>query len=125
MSERRHLPETRKSLTHKFSVAGHEGYITVGLYDDGSPGEVFITMYKGGSTLSGFINAVAVLTSMCLQHGVSLETLVAKFKHTSFEPQGYTINRDIPQASSILDYVFTWLESRFKEDRNDTQATNG
>ncbi len=110
---RRHLPDTRDSITHKFDVAGHEGYITVGLFDDGTPGEVFITMAKEGSTVGGMMDAFATAISLCLQYGVPLESLVKKFSHQRFEPNGMTTNRDIPFAKSIVDYIFRWLGLRF------------
>ena len=111
---RRRLPDTRRSITHKFSISGHEGYLTVGVYDDGQPGELFIKMAKQGSTVSGLVDTIAVLTSLALQYGVPVETLARKFEHTRFEPSGHTTNRDeIPVASSISDYVFSWLGLRF------------
>ena len=112
---RRHLPDTRKSLTHKFSISGHEGYLTVGMYEDGSPGEVFIKMAKEGSTISGLVDTIAILTSMALQYGVPVENLARKFEHTRFEPSGHTTNRDIPEASSVPDYVFRWLARHFPQ----------
>jgi ribonucleoside-diphosphate reductase alpha chain len=116
---RRKLPDTRQSLTHKFSVAGHDGYITVGLYEDGKPGEIFITLGKAGSTLAGFADAFATAISFTLQHGVELRFLVNKFSHVRFEPSGFTGNSEIPIAKSIIDYVFRWLALRFlpAEDR--------
>jgi len=113
---RRRLPDTRRSVTHKFDVAGHEGYITVGLFDDESPGEVFITMAKEGSTVGGMMDAFATAISLCLQYGVPLESLVKKFSHQRFEPNGMTTNRDIPFAKSIVDYIFRWLGLRFLAD---------
>jgi ribonucleoside-diphosphate reductase alpha chain len=110
---RRRLPDTRLSKTHKFEVDGHEGYITVGMYEDGSPGEVFIQMSKQGSTLGGVMDSLAVLTSISLQYGVPLSVLVRKFIHTKFEPSGYTINPKIRIASSIIDYIFRWLALEF------------
>jgi ribonucleoside-diphosphate reductase alpha chain len=110
---RRRLPDTRNSKTHKFEVDGHEGYITVGLYEDGSPGEVFIMMSKQGSTLGGVMDSLAVLISINLQYGVPLSVLVRKFIHTKFEPAGMTINPKIPIASSIIDYIFRWLALEF------------
>jgi ribonucleoside-diphosphate reductase alpha chain len=103
------LPDTRQSVTHKFSVSGHEGYITVGQYENGQPGEIFITLGKAGSTLSGFADAFATAISFALQHGVELRFLVDKFTHVRFEPSGFTGNTDIPIAKSIVDYVFRWL----------------
>ena len=110
---RKRLADTRPSLTHKFSVGGHEGYITVGLYEDGSPGEVFLRMSKEGTVVSGLMDSIAVLTSIALQYGVPLESLVNKFSHVQFEPSGFTSNTDIPMAKSIIDYVFRWLGKRF------------
>ncbi|MFV1995463.1 MAG: vitamin B12-dependent ribonucleotide reductase, partial [Verrucomicrobiales bacterium] len=110
---RRSMPDTRSSLTHKFEIAGHEGYITVGLYESGEPGEVFIQMAKEGSTIGGLMDTVATLTSMALQYGVPLESLVKKFAYQRFEPSGFTKNPDIRNATSITDYVFRWLGCRF------------
>jgi ribonucleoside-diphosphate reductase alpha chain len=110
---RKHLPDERRSLTHKFSVAGHEGYITVGFYEDGRPGEVFLRMSKEGSVISGLMDTIATMTSVALQYGMPLESLVEKFSHKRFEPSGYTNNKDIPIAKSIVDYVFRWLGLKF------------
>ncbi len=110
---RRRLPDTRKALTHKFDVAGHEGYVTAGLYDDGQPGEVFITMAKEGSTIGGLMDAVATLVSVSLQYGVPVDSLVRKFEHVRFEPSGMTRNADIPMAKSLVDYIFRWLAMEF------------
>ncbi len=110
---RRRLPDTRQSITHKFSVAGHEGYLTVGLYEDGQPGELFITMAKEGSTIGGLMDVIGTCTSMALQYGVPLITLVDKFRHARFEPSGMTSNRDIPFAKSLIDYIFCWLGCQF------------
>ncbi len=110
---RRRLPDTRHSITHKFSVAGHEGYLTVGLYEDGQPGELFITMAKEGSTVGGLMDVIGTCTSMSLQYGVPLITLVDKFRHARFEPSGMTSNKDIPFAKSLIDYIFCWLGCRF------------
>jgi len=112
--QRKRLPDTRQSVTHKFSIAGHEGYLTVGLYPDGKPGEIFITVSKEGSTISGLMDAFATSISTGLQYGVHLESLIEKFKHCRFEPAGFTTNPDIPQVTSILDYIFKWLEKEFK-----------
>jgi len=112
-ARRRKLPDTRDSVTHKFSVAGHEGYITVGQYEDGQPGEIFITLGKAGSTLAGFADAFATAISFALQHGVELRFLVDKFTHVRFEPSGFTGNQAIPIAKSIVDYVFRWLALRY------------
>jgi ribonucleoside-diphosphate reductase alpha chain len=110
---RERLPDTRKSVTHKFSVGGHEGYITVGLYPDGRPGELFITMAKEGSTIGGLMDCFGTAVSMSLQYGVPLEVYVNKFSHTRFEPMGYTKNADIRIAKSIVDYIFRWLGITF------------
>ncbi|HEX5480819.1 MAG TPA: vitamin B12-dependent ribonucleotide reductase [Dehalococcoidia bacterium] len=110
---RRKMSDTRASLTHKFSIEGHEGYITVGLYDDGTPGEIFLSMAKQGSTVSGLMEAFGRSISYALQYGVPLQDLVRNFSHMRFEPMGRTENRDIPVAQSIIDYVFRWLASRY------------
>jgi len=110
---RRRLPETRTALTHKFDIAGHEGYLTVGLFQDGQPGELFITMAKEGSTIGGLMDSVATLTSMSLQYGVPLDALVRKFSHQRFEPSGFTKNPEIRNASSIIDYIFRWMAIQF------------
>ncbi len=110
---RRKLPDERNALTHKFSIGGHEGYVTVGLYEDGTPGEVFITMAKEGSTISGLMDSFATAISYNLQYGVPLKFLVDKFGHVRFEPSGWTGNQNIPYAKSIPDYIFRWLGSKF------------
>jgi ribonucleoside-diphosphate reductase alpha chain len=110
---RRKLPDERRSITHKLSISGHEGYITVGMYDDGSPGEIFITMAKAGSTISGLMDAFATAVSFNLQYGVPLKFLVDKFAHVRFEPSGWTGNQQIPYAKSIMDYIFRWLGAKF------------
>jgi ribonucleoside-diphosphate reductase alpha chain len=110
---RRKLPDERRSITHKFSIGGHEGYITVGMYDDGAPGEVFITIAKEGSTISGLMDAFATAISFNLQYGVPLKFLVDKFAHVRFEPSGWTGNQQIPYAKSITDYIFRWLGAKF------------
>jgi ribonucleoside-diphosphate reductase alpha chain len=110
---RRKLPDERASVTHKFSIGGHEGYVTVGLYDDGTPGELFITMAKEGSTISGLMDGFATAISFALQYGVPLKFLVDKFSHVRFEPSGWTGNQQIPYAKSLLDYIFRWLAARF------------
>jgi ribonucleoside-diphosphate reductase alpha chain len=107
------LPVERQAITHKFNIAGHEGYITVGMYDDGSPGEIFINMSKEGSAVSGLMDAFARAISYALQYGVPLEVLVDKFAHTRFEPSGFTGNDQIPYAKSITDYIFRWLALKF------------
>ncbi len=111
--QRRRLPEERQSLTHKFSVGGHKGYITVGLYDDGAPGEMFIRMAKEGSTISGLMDNFATAVSIALQYGVPLKMLVEKFQHVRFEPSGWTGNKEIAYAKSITDYVFRWLGAKY------------
>jgi len=113
LPERTRLPDERQSITHKFRVGEQEGYITVGLFDDGRPGEVFITISKEGSTIRGLMDSVAVLTSLALQYGVPLDDLVRKFRGVHFEPQGLTDTADIPTASSLVDYIFRWMEGRF------------
>lgn len=117
---RKRLPAERSALTHRFEVGGHEGYITVGLYDDGQPGEIFLRMAKEGSTVSGLMDAFATAVSLALQYGVPLQALVDKLSHTRFDPQGFTKNAEIPIAKSIMDYIFRWLASRFmpQEDRD-------
>jgi ribonucleoside-diphosphate reductase alpha chain len=112
-NKRRKLPMDRDAKTHKFSIGGHEGYLTVGLYEDGTPGEIFLRMSKEGSTLSGLMDAFATSISICLQYGVPLDDLVNKFSHMKFEPNGFTGNSEIPMAKSIIDYIFRWLGARF------------
>jgi ribonucleoside-diphosphate reductase alpha chain len=110
---RHRLPEERASITHKFSIAGHEGYITVGLYPTGQPGEIFIKMAKEGSTVSGLMDSFATSISLALQHGVPLKVLCEKFAHLRFEPSGWTGNEQIGYAKSLMDYIFRWLNLRF------------
>lgn len=110
---RRRLPDERQSITHKFSIAGHEGYITVGMFEDGMPGEVFITMSKEGSTISGLMDSFATSISIALQYGVPLKVLTDKFSHARYEPSGFTNNPEIPIAKSISDYIFRWLGLKF------------
>ena len=112
-ARRERLPDTRNSVTHKFSIAGHEGYINVGLYPDGRPGEVFITMAKEGSTIGGLMDSFGTAISLSLQYGVPLEVLVNKFSHTRFEPNGHTTNSDIRIAKSVVDYIFRWMGLTF------------
>jgi ribonucleoside-diphosphate reductase alpha chain len=121
---RHRMPDTRTSLTHKFEIAGHEGYITVGLYEDGQPGELFITMSKEGSTIGGLMDTVGTLTSIALQYGVPLESLVKKFAYQRFEPSGFTKNPDIRHATSITDYVFRWLACQFIKGYKEATAPN-
>src|SRR5438309_1626186 len=110
---RHKLPDERRSITHKFDIQGHEGYLTVGLYEDGQPGELFVTMAKEGSTISGLMDAFATQTSYALQFGVPLKFMVDKFTHMRFEPSGFTKNQEIPIAKSIVDYIFRWMASHF------------
>ena len=110
---RRALPNTRSSLTHKFSVNGHEGYLTIGLYDDGAPGEIFIKISKAGSALSGMCQAFCRAFSLAIQHGLSITEATARFKGMRFEPMGATSNPEIPEAESIVDYVAKFLELEF------------
>jgi ribonucleoside-diphosphate reductase alpha chain len=119
---RRRLPDTRRSITHKFNVAGHEGYLTVGLYEDGKPGELFITMSKEGSTIGGLMDAVGTATSVSLQYGVPVESLVTKFSHQRFEPAGFTENPDIPIAKSLVDYIFRWMGMQFIDGYREEHA---
>jgi ribonucleoside-diphosphate reductase alpha chain len=110
---RRRLPDERSAFTHKFNVAGHEGYLTVGLYEDGQPGEIFLRISKEGSTVAGMMEAFAIAVSVALQYGVPLKDLVNKFSHTRFEPAGFTTNPDIPMAKSLIDYIFRYLATKF------------
>jgi ribonucleoside-diphosphate reductase alpha chain len=110
---RRKLPDERKAVTHKFDIQGHEGYLTVGMFEDGQPGELFVTMAKEGSTISGLMDAFATQTSYALQFGVPLKFMVDKFSHMRFEPSGFTKNKEIPIAKSIVDYIFRWMASHF------------
>ncbi len=110
---RRKLPDERQALTHQVSIADHDGYLTVGLYENGMPGEIFVRMAKQGSTISGLMDSFATAISLALQHGVPLKLLVDKFSHTRFEPSGWTGNPDISRASSIMDYIFRWLGRKF------------
>jgi ribonucleoside-diphosphate reductase alpha chain len=112
-AQRRKLPDERKSITHKFSVGGHEGYIIVGMYEEGTPGEIFIKMAKEGSTLSGFMDGLALSISIGLQYGVPLKALVDKLTNTRFEPSGFTENPSIRYSSSVLDYIARWLGGKF------------
>jgi ribonucleoside-diphosphate reductase alpha chain len=112
-AQRRKLPSERQSITHKFAVGGHEGYITVGMYADGQPGEIFIKMAKEGSTVPGLMDSFALAVSISLQHGVPLKLFCEKFAHTRFEPNGWSSNPDIGFAKSIMDYIFRWLQLRF------------
>ena len=110
---RHKLPSERKAITHKFSIGGHEGYITVGMYDDGQPGEIFLVMAKEGSAISGMMDSFATAISLALQYGVPLKVLIDKFSHVRFEPSGHTGNPEIRFAKSIVDYIFRWLASKY------------
>ena len=121
MVKRRRLPTERAAITHKFSVAGHEGYLTVGLFEDGTPGELFCTIAKEGSTISGLMDVFATAISLALQYGVPLRVLVDKFAHTRFEPSGFTKNPSIPMTSSVCDYIFRWMGRKFLHE-NDRPA---
>lgn len=123
---RQRLPDTRQSITHKFAIDQHEGYITVGFYDDGRPGEVFIKIAKHGSTISGLLDTIAVLTSIALQYGVPVEALTRKFEFTRFEPSGWTKHPELPHVHSIVDYVFRWLaiacSAEYRQDSPDSNS---
>ncbi len=119
------LSDERRSLTHKFSIAGHDGYVTVGLYQDGSPGEIFVRMAKEGSVIAGLMDSFATAVSLALQHGVPLDLLAEKFKGTRFEPSGFTGNQEIPIATSIMDYLFRWLSLRFLDGERHPAAIAG
>ena len=121
---RHRMPDTRMSLTHRFEIAGHEGYITVGLVRGRHPGELFITMSKEGSTIGGLMDTVGTLTSIALQYGVPLESLVKKFAYQRFEPSGFTKNPDIRNATSITDYVFRWLGCQFIKGYKEATSPN-
>ena len=121
---RRRLLDTRKSITHKFDIAGHEGYLTVGLFEDDQPGELFITMAKEGSTIGGLMDGIGTLTSLALQYGVPLEALVRKFAHVRFEPSGFTRNPEIRNAASITDYVFRWMGFQFVPGYREQNSPN-
>ncbi|MCS5637147.1 MAG: vitamin B12-dependent ribonucleotide reductase [Myxococcota bacterium] len=122
---RRKLADERQAFTHKFSIAGHEGYLTVGLYEEGEPGEIFLKMAKEGSTISGLMDTIATMTSIALQYGVPLKALVDKFSHTRFEPSGFTNNPEIPMAKSVTDYVFRYIGNRFIEGEGEGAAKVG
>ena len=119
---RKRLPDERRAITHKFSIAGHEGYLTVGMYDEGQPGELFITMAKEGSTVSGLMDSFATAVSLALQYGVPLKVLADKFSHTRFEPSGFTNNPELPIAKSITDYIFRWLSAKFLPQEGQTES---
>ena len=124
IGRRRRLPDERRAVTHKFSIGGHEGYITVGEYEDGTPGEIFTVMAKEGSVVSGLMDSFSTAISICLQYGVPLEVLVNKFSHTRFEPYGWTSNPQIPIAKSISDYIFRWLGHKYLEKMPDKIDTS-
>jgi len=113
--KRRRLPTSRKAITHKFDIAGHEGYLTAGMYEDGKLGEIFILMHKEGSILSGLLDALGIVTSIALQYGAPLEVLVDKMTHMRFEPSGITKNKQIPMAKSLVDYIFRYLAIEFMD----------
>ncbi|MDP6479269.1 MAG: adenosylcobalamin-dependent ribonucleoside-diphosphate reductase [Phycisphaerales bacterium] len=119
---RRRLSDTRRSITHHFNVAGHEGYLTVGMYEEGGPGELFITMSKEGSTIGGLMDSLGTAISVALQYGVPIKSLVTKFAHQRFEPQGMTTNADIPFAKSLVDYIFRWMGMEFVEGYREANA---
>lgn len=121
IASRRALPSTRNSLTHKFTVDRHEGYLTIGLYPDGTPGEIFLKVAKEGSALSGFCQAFCRAFSLAMQHGLSIQDAVARFKGMRFEPMGSTSNPEIPQANSIVDYIACYLELHFSETDSSTR----
>jgi len=112
-ANRHRRPDERASITHHFSIAGHEGYLTVGLYPNGQPGEIFARMAEEGSTIAGLMECFGTVVSVSLQHGVPLQVLVGKLSHTRFEPSGWTGNQELGYAKSIMDYLFRWMESRF------------
>lgn len=119
------MPLERRSVTHKFKIGEEKGYITVGLFENGQPGEIFITMAKQDSTERGFCDAFAIAVSFCLQAGVPLKYLVEKFKYMRFAPNGYTNNKKIPLAKSVVDYIFQWLEMKFLSEDNVVQNNPG
>jgi len=119
---RRKLPAERNAITHKFSIGGHEGYITVGMYEDGQPGEIFLVMAKEGSTISGLMDSFATAISLALQYGVPLKVLIDKFSHVRFEPSGHTGNPEVPFAKSVVDYIFRWLAAKFLSPEEKIQA---
>jgi ribonucleoside-diphosphate reductase alpha chain len=119
---RRKLPAERRAITHKFTIGGHEGYITVGMYDEGQPGEIFLVMAKEGSTISGLMDSFATAISLALQYGVPLRVLIDKFAHVRFEPSGHTGTPEVPYAKSIIDYIFRWLAAKFLPREEQVQA---
>jgi ribonucleoside-diphosphate reductase alpha chain len=116
-ANRHRLPDERAAITHHFAIGGHEGYLTVGLYPNGQPGEIFIRMAKEGSTIAGLMECFGAVASVALQHGVPLQVLCDKLSHTRFEPSGWTGNQQIGYAKSIMDYLFRWMELRFLSER--------
>jgi ribonucleoside-diphosphate reductase alpha chain len=120
---RRKLPPTRESMTHSFNIGGFEGYLTVGLYEDGDPGEIFINMQKQGSTINGLMDSFAICLSFALQYGVPLAKLIEKFKGTRFEPSGITDNEDLRMTTSIMDYIFRWLAAEFLDSDDDYEES--
>jgi ribonucleoside-diphosphate reductase alpha chain len=122
---RRRLPDERQAITHKFSIAGHEGYLTVGMYEDGSVGELFVVMSKEGSVISGLLDSFATAVSLALQYGVPLKVLVDKFSHSRYEPSGFTNNPQIRIAKSITDYIFRWLALKFLPEGEREAAAEG
>jgi len=121
--QRVRLPDERQAITHKFSISGHEGYLTVGLYPNGKPGEMFISMAKEGSVVSGLMDSFATSVSIMLQYGVPLKVLINKFSHARFEPSGFTSNKEIPIAKSVMDYIFRWMDLKFGDHVGDADGT--
>ena len=124
LASRRRLPDERQSITHKFQIGSHNGFITAGLYEDGSPGEIFVRMSKEGSTMAGLLDSLALSVSIGLQHGIPLRTLVEKFSHVHFEPSGFTENPNIRYAKSVVDYIFRWLGTKFPEAMSHQEVLN-
>lgn len=124
-AKRLRLPDTRRSVTHKFNISGHEGYLIVGFFENDQPGEVFLKMAKQGSTVRGLMDTIGVLTSLALQYGVPIEALAKKFEFQRFEPSGWTSNPEIGHARSITDYVFRWLGSQFSEEYRNSHPPLG
>lgn len=122
---RNRLPDTRQSVTHKFNISGYEGYLIVGLFDDGRPGELFIKIAKQGSTMAGFANSIGILTSLALQYGVPIEALARKFEDMRFEPSGSTKNSEIRHADSLVAYIFRWLGLQFSPAYRDGKDAVG
>ena len=122
---RRRMPDTRESITHKFKIGEHEGYMTVGMHEDGTPGEVFLRMAKEGSTIGGLMDVIGILTSLALQYGVPVSALVRKFEYVRFEPSGWTGNSNMRHASSVVDYIFRWLGMQFSETSRERIEEDG